>query len=256
MSPKSLSLAEVVDLLAASPRTKDAILVGGQALNAWAVHYRLKKVTAAVSADIDFIGNKADAIAAGLAWHGQTRVAGLDDHTPNAATVVIQIEGESHTIDFLTSVLGIESEKLDKWAVKIDVGEHSFRVMHPLHVLVSALENTYGETLCRRDGAGGEYYRDRVAVASKVAAAMVMELLNSGKTRAALNAAEFIAALATCTAGVAAWRRDKLDLLASIPKHAAWPEEFTKTKLPQIREQVEKRRAPRTSAAMQHNPIS
>ena len=254
MSPKPLSLAEVVDLLAASPRTKDAILVGGQALNAWAVHYRLKKVTTAVSADIDFIGNKADAIAAGLAWHGRTRVAGLDDHTPNAATVVVQIQGESHTIDFLTSVLGIESEKLDKWAVKIDIGEHSFRVMHPLHVLVSALENTYGESLRRRDGAGGEYYRDRAAIASKVAAAMVMELLDSGKTRAALNAAEFIATVASCTAAVAAWHRDKLNLLACIPKHAAWPGEFIKTRLPQIREQVKKRRAPKSSASIQHDP--
>jgi len=79
---RPLSVYDVGALLARSPHSREAILVGGQALNIWAVHYDLAAASAVVSNDIDFFGSRANAIAAGLEWGAEVRTPALDDHTP------------------------------------------------------------------------------------------------------------------------------------------------------------------------------
>lgn len=238
---RPLSVRDVGQLLQRSPRARDVVLVGGQSLNIWAVWFGLAAAATAVSRDIDFFGSRADAIAAGLDWHADVNTASLDDHTPNAATVIVTIEDEQHGIDFLSSIAGVESAELRRWAGKVRTGAYEFRVMHPLHVLQSQIENVYG-ALRRREERDGDYYIGRVALAIDVVAATIAEMLEADRTREALKAAERVATVAAGDPSLTAWARDKIDVLAAIPGHRALPRRFVETRLPQIERDVGVRR--------------
>ena len=171
---RPLSVRDVGELLQRSPRARHVVLVGGQALNIWAVWFGLAAETTAVSRDIDFFGSRADAVAAGLDWHADVNTASLGDHTPNAATVIVTIDDEQHGIDFLSSLAGVESAELRRWAGKVRSGAYELRVMHPLHVLQSQIENVYGVLRRRPPGPGGLGARqDRCARSNPGAAQLV-----------------------------------------------------------------------------------
>ncbi len=235
-----LSVSDVGELLERSPRSRDAILVGGQALNVWAVHYGLASQATAVSDDVDFFGTRAQAIAAGLDWGGDVKMPSLDDHTPNAAVVLVEIRESKRGIDFLDSILGVESDELRRWAGRVRGHNYGFRVMHPLHVLQSQMENVYG-ALKRRDERDGKYYVGRVKLSVQVVASAVEEMLEAKRTRDALNAAERVARIARSRPGLEAGRRDGVEALAGIPVHSDWPSKFREQRLPQIRADVERR---------------
>lgn len=243
---RPLSVREVGELLAKSPHARDAILVGGQALNIWAVRYRLAAQNAAVSDDIDFFGNRAAAIAAGLDWDAEVQTPKLDDHTANSAIVLVDIDNVEYGIDFLNSILGVDSDELRRWSSVAGGLGYTFRVMHPLHVLQSQLENTYG-LLNRRDTDLGGYQAERVKLAVAVVACAVREMLDAGKPRVALNMVKRIAAIATSGPALAAHARDLIDVLEAIPDHTAWSREFLEKRMPQIREAADRKRRRRES---------
>ncbi|MGH9929823.1 MAG: hypothetical protein ACREA9_11435 [Pyrinomonadaceae bacterium] len=235
---RPLAIRDVGELLKRSPRTGEAILVGGQALNVWAVHFGLAAETAALSDDIDFFGSRAQAIAAGLDWGAKVATPSLDDQTPNSAVVMVEVDDEERGIDFLNSIAGVESRELSRWASTVSGGTYGFKVMHPLHVLQSQLENVYG-VLDRRNERAGEYYAGRVALAIQVTAHAVTEILDAASKREALKAAERIAAMAVKRPALEAWHRDHLDLLGAIPEHKAWSPQFLNKRLPQVTARVE-----------------
>lgn len=239
---RPLSVRDVGALLARSERARDAILVGGQALNIWAVRFGLAAESAVTSDDIDFFGSRAQAIGAGLDWGAKVRPASLDDQTPNTAVVVVEIHDEERGIDFLDGILGVDSAELRGWASDVRGRTYSFRVMHPLHVLQSQLENVYG-ILRRREDEGGEYYVGRIELAVRVVARAIGELLDAGRIREALKAAERVAEVAERLASIAAWQRDGVDLLLAVPvTDRTWPKRFTETRWPQIRDRIVARR--------------
>lgn len=239
---RRLSPRDVGELLSRSGRTADAVLVGGQALNVWALHYGVLGEGMALSDDIDFVGDRAQALAAGLDWQGEVRLAGFDDHTPNAATVVVDIDGERHTIDFLQDIKGVEGGALRAWAIEVRGRSVHFRVLHPLHVLASQLANAYGELDRRRDPKFGTYARDRVKIAIEIARHAIREILKGSETRQALKAAEFVFDLSRREDAVRAYAEDGLDVLKAIPSRGPWPEAFRETRLPQAKAAAEARR--------------
>ena len=234
-----LGLPEVADLLDQSPRTREAILVGGQALNVLAVHYGLDAIATAVSDDIDFFGDAALAREAGMAWGGRTRQAGMDDHTPNSALVLVEIHGQTHQIDFMAQILGVQADELEAWAATVDVDGKKFRVMHPLHVLQSQVENVYGVLDRRRMGPRAI---SRTGLAVRVAECVMRDYLESGDARAALKAAARVAEIAATKAGLRAWHTDGLDLLTAIPAHSPWPVDFLDKGLPDLGDRLSKKR--------------
>jgi hypothetical protein len=242
MSPaknRHLGLDDVADLLAKSPSTRDAILVGGQALNVLAVHYGLDVVSTAVSEDIDFFGDALQARAAGKAWNGTTKVAGMDDHTPNSACVLLEMSGATYQIDFMADILGVKVKELKDWASTIEANGKSFLVMHPLHVLQSQLENVYG--ILDRRSMGARAVR-RMRLANSVAASALVDYLDHGDKKTASKGAERIAKIAVTQAGLRAWYEDHVDILAAIPDSSLWSREFLTKRLPQIRKFVETKR--------------
>lgn len=114
-------------------------------------------------------------------------------------------------------------------------------MLHPLHVLQSQLENVYG-ILHRRDEPDGDYYAGRLRLAIEVMANALGSLLDAGRVREALNAAERIAEIATQRPALAAWQRDGIEVLGSIPEHHSWPEEFASRRREQIANWVQLKR--------------
>lgn len=119
---------------------------------------------------------------------GEVRIPGADDHTPESAVVVAEIEGHHVEIDFLTHVLGIsDDERLRKAAIdlifQVRVGGtvQNLRVpiMHPLHCLFSRIANII--TLGRRDDTA----RRQLEAAPVVVREFIAELLGQGKAKAA-----------------------------------------------------------------------
>ncbi|HET7174467.1 MAG TPA: hypothetical protein VFK21_00515 [Gammaproteobacteria bacterium] len=235
-----IGLTEVVDLLDRSVSTRGAILIGGQALNVHAVAFGLAAISTAVSEDIDFFGDASLAREAGRAWGGRTEIATIDDHTANSAYVLIELNGETYQIDFMSQVLGVRAEEMERWAANVEVGNKTIRVMHPLHVVQSQTENVYGQ-LDRR--AFGQRSARRVALAVDVAERQARQYLDGNEIRASLKMAERTARIAIGRPGLRAWHDDSIDLLVAIPQHAKWPDKFIKTRLPQLRKRVDKARA-------------
>jgi hypothetical protein len=170
-----LGLPEVADLLDQSPRTREAILVGGEAIKVLAVYYGLDAIATAVSKDIDFFGDATLASTAGKAWGGCTRKTSTDDHTPNSALVLVEIYGQAHQIDFISQILGVQASELEAWAATVDVDGKQIRVMHPLHVLQSQLETMYGILNRRRIG---ERAINRARVTLRIAERSIQEYLD------------------------------------------------------------------------------
>ncbi|MFI4920333.1 MAG: hypothetical protein ACHQAZ_01685 [Gammaproteobacteria bacterium] len=235
-----LGLPDVADLLERSSSTRKAILIGGQALNVFAVHYHLDAISTAVSEDIDFFGDAKLAREAGKAWHGKTRVANIDDQTASSALVLVELHGETHQIDFMSQVLGVNAEELQRWAAEVEVDEKRFYVMHPIHVLQSQTENIYGQLDRRAKGIRGAR---RVGLAINVAERQAQDYLDKGDVRAALRMAERTAELAQAEPGLRAWHMDRTEIMTAIPLHKNWPIDFLEKRLPQLQEHVSNQRA-------------
>jgi hypothetical protein len=149
--------------------------------------------------------------------------------------VIVDIDEVERGIDFMSSIAGVESKELDRWASTVVGRSYDFRVMHPLHVLQSQLENVYG-SLRRRDEPAGEYFVGRSALAIQVVEHAIVALLDGVRARDALKAAARVAELAAKRPALEAWRRDEVDLLTAIPKH------FTDKRLPQIEDHILQKR--------------
>ena len=131
---------------------EDPILVGGQSVNVWAQHYAgrhpvLRDTSRFVSKDVDVFDNMSAARKlAGSLRDGQILLPGPDDHTPNAAIVIGQLEGRRIAVDFMAEVLGVDRESIQKKFVTISGTTREGKrigvmVMNPIDCVASRLAN-------------------------------------------------------------------------------------------------------------------
>ncbi len=138
----------------------EAILIGGQCLNRWALHYlpkdgRLKAFEPFTSKDIDFFINDRAPERLAAALNGDVLVPDIDDATPNAAVVVTTLESRRIRIDFMSGVLGVEDRSIKNNFVTIEGYSPELKrqiqilLLDPLDCLRSRLSNI--NTLHRED---------------------------------------------------------------------------------------------------------
>jgi len=144
LSPQTvIRLASVLGL-------KDgAFVVGGQALNLWAERYApgwpdLIAYGPFTSKDLDYFGYQKAARKLAVALGGRMVVPRPEDHTPNTALVIAAIDGREIEIDFLSNVMGVRANALERDAVELlvslpDGGSLAVPIMHPLHCLQSRI---------------------------------------------------------------------------------------------------------------------
>jgi hypothetical protein len=125
-----------------------ALLVGGQALATWAVHYGIQPVgelSRAVTMDADFIGtsNIAQFLQQSLGRPWKLRKATFDDTGEQVAKVYAKVPGEGiKQIDFLSGIVGLDTRAVRRRASKITLADGvTVQLLHPLDVLESRLRN-------------------------------------------------------------------------------------------------------------------
>jgi hypothetical protein len=232
------------------------ILVGGQSLTTWVEYYKIALPPfdgPYLTADADFLGTKADAQIVADELGGTAVFAGMDDHTPEVATVEFQGEdGHPLHIDVLLSVIGVSERDITKLAVPVQLNDWDpIQVMHPVLVLVSRCANL--ERLPNKRTGNG-------ITQARVACAVVQRYLEEcladpNRAREALRAADRIAALAQSSAGIFVWKQWGIDVLGTIDPQKM-PGEFSRS-WPHEVARVEKKRqiaARQTSAAAQRSP--
>lgn len=125
-----------------------ALLVGGQALATWAVHYGIQPIgelSRAVTMDADFIGTNdiAQTLQRSLGFPWKLRKGTLDDFGGQLAKVYATVPGEGiKQIDFLSGIVGLDTEEVRKRASQLTLADGtSVQLLHPLDVLESRLRN-------------------------------------------------------------------------------------------------------------------
>ena len=140
-----LTLDEVERILRACGT--DALLVGGQALATWAVHYGIQPVdelSRSVTMDADFIGTSdiAHALQRSLGPPWKLRKGTLDDVGGQVAKVYAKAGDGIKQVDFLSGIVGLETAAVRKRAAEITLRDGvAISLLHPLDVLESRLRN-------------------------------------------------------------------------------------------------------------------
>lgn len=242
---RRLSYRQVLELVAGKP-VDALVLVGGQATNAWAEalgvanEYEEGVYGAALSDDIDFLGLAPAAIKLAKAIGGDVQVAGIDSHTPNAAVVTVDFDGEKNIIDVLHSLQGFSEGELREvraWAATPEMPEaleSKLRVMHPLHCLQAQLENVYG-SLNRREREDGERNANRVRLLCEIVRRTIQRYLADGEIDSARVMIERLYELARSRPALRARTIDAIDLVEGHSADAKLGVDFLEQRVPQLK---------------------
>lgn len=124
----------------------EMILVGGQALAFWAAYYEVPAPAAAITKDVDLIGTRADVKRLARGLGGEALFAKRSGLTLLTGQVLKTLPGGDYVnIDVMFRIYGhVTAKALGERAVPAENAAGRFRVMHPVDVLQSRLENVYG----------------------------------------------------------------------------------------------------------------
>lgn len=125
-----------------------ALLVGGQALATWAVHYGIEPVgelSRVVTMDVDFIATSeiAESLQQALGRPWRLRKGTLDDLGGQVAKVYANVPDVGiKQVDFLAGIVGLDTAAVRKRTSEITLEDGvTVRLLHPLDVLESRLRN-------------------------------------------------------------------------------------------------------------------
>ena len=252
---RRLSYRRVLELVSGKP-IDELILVGGQATNAWAEALGIASENeeglygAALSGDIDFLGLAPAAIQLAKALGADVEVATADSHTPNAACIIFDADGEKQTIDVLHSLQGFSTDELREvrdWAAIPEMPqavESKLRVMHPLHCLQSQLENVYG-SLNRRERSDGKRAVRRIELLGEIVLRTVRHYLDAHEGDSARKMIERLYELARTRPALRATAIDGIDFVKDLPRDARLGAEFLEKRLPQLERYLDGKRQPK-----------
>ena len=211
----------VLRAIAKSPEPDKFVLVGGQSLVGWTLHYNIPVPPSdypALTQDVDFVGARKEAEFLAKEIGGIARFATLDDHTPNTAVITWQPPGAGKKkllLDFLSGILGVEDADVRRLAVPIQFfGQHPVKILHPLLCLVSRLVNLH--TLAIKRTKNGI---TQAKMAVEVAGCYLRELLAKNTPedeKQAIKAVHRILDAAASQAGVYAFIEYGVDPLSAI----------------------------------------
>ncbi|RAK01591.1 hypothetical protein B0I24_101214 [Aliidiomarina maris] len=216
------TLAEAHKLLSQLPQelADRIVLIGGQALLLWAEYYLIDQATGLqyellASDDLDFMGRRPEVIDCAHAWHAEHRLPSPDDNAPQSGIVVLNNSGLFHTIDFLTSVYGIDDHEVYKYSDLMVFGENQIKVLSPPLCLKSRIANLsglhYAEPLQQREVV-------RITAAIEATKLYLIDICNSGQKRPLSKAVKYLMRYVLLSrAGVAISAAYDLDLSAAFP---------------------------------------
>ena len=226
-------------LAAAGP---DLVLVGGQALGFWMDRYGIHVPSKIpfISRDIDFLaqsaGDKAEVIRLANVIGGTALIPSARSLTALVGQAVRPVgEGAHINIDVVFEVFGASADKVRDAALDVEVEDSDvvFRVMHPMDVLKSRLDNLYG--LREKQNELGE---QQLAVAIEVAKEFQRRVANETSTTSGgsrtLPYVKFIERLAQSDAGTKVAQRHGVHVADAIAPEWIRDAAFRGKKLPRL----------------------
>lgn len=221
-----------------------ALLVGGQALAAWALYFGIQPVgvlSHSITTDAAFVGTSeaADALGRSLGHPWKVSKGTLDDAGGQVAKVYAKTSVGIKQVDFLSGIVGLDTERIRKRASHLSFPDGaSVEILHPLDVLESRLRNI-DSLPSKRNAIGVEQAR----LAVRVARAFIENGLDSGdrprEVRQAIKRVENIA-LDPRLAPVA-FTHD-IDVLHAIPVERIQSPEFIEKQWPKVLVALTRRR--------------
>ncbi|MBE9010962.1 hypothetical protein IQ250_12160 [Pseudanabaenaceae cyanobacterium LEGE 13415] len=198
----------------------DLVIVGGQAINLWAMQYyqprpEWDELQPFASVDLDLFGGRLEAIQCSEVLSGRLTLAKNFDPSPNASVVIINWQDRPFRIDILSSVYGLNDTEIVSTALPF-LGTDSLsgvqlRVLHPLLCLESKLKCLRGlDQTARQD-------EKHVRLAILILRAFLTSQLASQSVRSLLNCIERIAENIWTDAGLNAWYQYGIEVEAAIP---------------------------------------
>jgi hypothetical protein len=210
-------------LFCLSEETPDLILVGGQAVNFWAVRYYedsepWNALQPYASEDIDFLGSRKDVEKIALALGGAVTV-NLNrsfDASPQAGVVLVEHNGQQLRIDVLANVFGISEQDIIDEAFNF-IGEEELqgvklKVIDPVLALESKLK------CLLRLPQGGRQDLKHTRICVMVLNAFLQEYLADLTDKKMLLAiVEHVFSVAVSESGLFAWLQHSIEIEQGIP---------------------------------------
>jgi hypothetical protein len=229
----------------------DAVIVGGQAVNLWAIQYSqqsplMQKLQPFASEDLDFYGGKLEAVICHDALGGDINLNEDFDPSPNAGVVLVKRNDGNLRIDILASVYGLNDAEITATARtfrgKGKLEGLNLKVLHP----VLCLE---GKLRCLRGlPQGGRQDLKHVKMSMLAVHCLLHELCQQSDPRPALKIIERVLSGGLREDGLQVWSRHQLFLESCLPfdiikssQHEQF-QQFTQIRLPQILGQVSDKR--------------
>lgn len=221
--------------------SEDVVLVGGQALSFWVNFYSIDlsshHIVGAISRDADFLGERKDVkhIADGLS--GKAIYPSERSMTAIAGQVVMRLDQNEYlNIDVIHRVVGIDAYAVRQRALPAEFDGVPFRVMHPLDVLKSRIENL-ATLQDKQTPEGITQAKLAVQVANKFITTIAG---NVDGQKSALKAVEAIVNIAKSSAGRKCSREFGIDFFQAIPKNAIKDEQFHQIRWPRLVQELDK----------------
>ncbi len=202
----------------------DFVVVGGQAVNLWAEHYRQAGAFPAevwtnllpfASYDLDCLGGSLDAQAVGQDFGVKPQVyAALGKAwTPSVADLRLPVAGRELLLQFLHTVKGLSTSEVEENARELTCAGVILRVQHPAQCLEGKLANLCDFSQERPPRQDLKHAR----LSTLILHAFVRERLAAGKVREVLGWVERIARLARGQYGLKTWYEHGLDITEAVP---------------------------------------
>ena len=233
---------EIKSILKLIPNDSETVLVGGHAINLWAIAYRddipeLENYLPFSSEDLDFLGGKIEAVELQERLGGTLTFPESFSPSPNTAILTTQIGKDKLRIDFLGNVFGLDTEQVASSAIAFESEKLEgvrIKVLNPILCLGGKLRSYTG---LPQDG---RQDKKHLQIAILIARQYTKKVCLFNQPRDGLRLVEHLAKLAKSEAGLKVWQQDRIDLLQTIPQETItllekekW-QKFKQIRLPQI----------------------
>lgn len=242
--------ALAVFLAKISEANLEIVLVGGQSINLWAVHYadqipELDQYRPFASKDIDFYGGKAEAIECHRILGGTITLNVDFDPSPNTGVLVVPNGDQPLRVDFLGSVYGVGDVELLGSAMVFQGQDRlagiQLPTLNPMLCLEGKLKSTVG--LPQQGRQDLKHLQMSILFAKQYIKDTLM-----ADTRKGLKLIERLLFNARGDAGLTCWDRHGVEIESAIPTVAEvdindekW-DSFKSIRLPQIQREITKKR--------------
>lgn len=215
--------------------SEDVVLVGGQALMLWAYIYnidlRFIGINGALTKDADFLGQRKDVKEIAKNTSGRASYPHERAMTILAGQITIPLEGELFlNVDVIHHVGGLDTEEVKARALKGVLGKATFKVMHPLDVLKSRIENL-STIKVKQTPEGVAQAKLSLLVANKFISILTNE---ADGQRLALKGIEYIVSVAKSSAGCKSTREFGIDFFRAIPVEVITVDLFHQIRWPRL----------------------